>query len=47
MALYRVGAAAKLAELDAGMGSDSAREIYRQVASDLLRAYPERSASNS
>jgi glycosyltransferase involved in cell wall biosynthesis len=47
MAMYRVGAAAKLAELNAGMGPDSAREIYRQVASDLLRAYPERSASNT
>jgi glycosyltransferase involved in cell wall biosynthesis len=42
MALYRVGAAAKLAELNAGMGSDSAREIYRQVAEDLLRGYPRR-----
>jgi hypothetical protein len=47
MALYRVGAAAKLAELDAGMGPDTAKDIYRQVANDLLRAYPSRDASNS
>lgn len=39
MALYRVGTAAKLAELNAGMGSEGARARYREIAEDLLRGY--------
>ena len=39
MALYRVGTAAKLAELNAGMGAESARARYRQIAEDLLHGY--------
>lgn len=39
MALYRVGAAAKLAELNAGMGPEGARARYRQIAEDVLRGY--------
>lgn len=39
MGLYRVGTAAKLAELNAGMGPDSARAVYRQIAEDVLSAY--------
>jgi hypothetical protein len=39
MALYRVGAAAKLAELNAGMGPKSARVRYREIAEEVLRGY--------
>lgn len=39
MALYRVGTAAKLAELNAGMGPGEARNVYRQIAEELLSAY--------
>lgn len=39
MALYRVGTAAKLAELKAGMGPGEARNVYRQIAEELLSAY--------
>ena len=39
MALYRVGTAAKLAELNAGMGGEGARKRYQQIAEELLRAY--------
>lgn len=39
MALYRVGAAAKLAELEAGMGPEPARARYDAIAEQLLAAY--------
>ncbi|HET8939677.1 MAG TPA: glycosyltransferase family 2 protein [Polyangiales bacterium] len=39
MALYRVGTAAKLAELKAGMGPGEARNVYRKIAEELLSAY--------
>ena len=39
MALYRVGTAAKLAELNAGMGAEAARARYREIAEDVLRGY--------
>lgn len=46
MALYRVGTDAKLAELNAGMGPDSARARYRQIAEELLRGYTNNSSNS-
>lgn len=39
MALYRVASDAKLAELNAGMGPESARARYQQIAEEILRGY--------
>jgi glycosyltransferase involved in cell wall biosynthesis len=40
MAFYRLSAAAKLAELAAGLGANAAQDIYAQTAERLLQEYP-------